>query len=57
MVVLYLKVKSFQYRTVNKGKKDLVLGSYQLSAISYQLSAISYQLSGRGNKLAKICTD
>jgi len=23
--VLYLKVKSFQYRTVNKGKQDLVL--------------------------------
>jgi hypothetical protein len=22
---VYLKVKSFQYRTVNKGKKDLVL--------------------------------
>jgi len=36
MVVLYLKVKSFQYRTGNKGTQDLVLGSYQLSAVSFQ---------------------
>ena len=36
MVVLHLKVKSFQYRTGNKGKQDLVLRSHQLIAVSFQ---------------------